>query len=110
MNRRTFLKRTSLAAGAWSAASLLPAPNLLAAGPGNKLNCVQIGCGIRSKTHLEWLVNQSRDNLVAIVDADEKQHAETKRWLQRQGVNPGKVQTFTDYRQMFDKIGKQLDA
>ena len=48
LNRRTFLKRTALAAGAVSAA-----PNLLAArSPSDLLNCVLIGCGGRGMTHL----------------------------------------------------------
>ena len=44
--RRSFLKRTLLTSAAVSASGLLPRPNLLAAsGSGNKVNCVQIGCG-----------------------------------------------------------------
>ena len=58
LNRRSFLKRSALAAGALSAGRLLPVPNLLAApGPGGKLNCVQIGCGGRGMNHLDWLVD-----------------------------------------------------
>ncbi len=61
-------------------------------------------------THLDWLVSTSKDNLVAIVDPDEKQHAKVKRWLRERGEDPEKVQVYLDYRVMFDKIGKQLDA
>jgi predicted dehydrogenase len=111
LNRRSFLKRTALAAGAVSAGHLLPFPNLLAApSPGTKLNCVQIGCGGRGMNHLDWVVTQSQDNLVAIVDADEKNHAKVKRWLAGKGQNLAQLQVFTDYRVMFDKIGKQIDA
>jgi predicted dehydrogenase len=111
MNRRLFLKRTALAAGALSAGQFFPTPNLLAApAPGNKLNCVQIGCGGRAMTHLDWLVNQSQDNVVAIVDPDERRHAVVKRWMQRHGRDADKIQVFTDYRVMFDKIGNQIDA
>src|ERR1039457_7349940 len=89
LNRRSFLKRTALTAGALSAAPLLPFPNLLAApGPGGKLNYVQIGCGGRGMSHLDWLVNQSKDNLVAIVDADQKNHAKVKKWLPEQEQEP----------------------
>src|ERR1035441_8524842 len=110
-NRRSFLKRSALAAGVVSAGGLLPVPNLLAAASGgDKLNVVQIGCGGRGMNHLEWLVTQSKENLVAIVDADEKRHAAVKKWLDGKGPDPDKVQTFTDYRVMFDKIGKQIDA
>jgi Zn-dependent alcohol dehydrogenase len=76
LNRRSFLKCSTLAAGVVSAGGLLPVPNLLAAASaGDKLNVVQIGCGGRGMNHLEWLVKQSKENLVAIVDADEKRHA-----------------------------------
>jgi hypothetical protein len=75
-NRRSFLKRSALAAGAVSAGGILPIPNLLAAASG----------------------------------ADEKRHAAVKKWLEGKGPDPAKVQTFTDYRVMFDKIGKQIDA
>jgi predicted dehydrogenase len=112
LNRRTFLKRAALGTAALSATPLLPGPNLLAAeDPGRKLNCVQIGCGGRGLgAHLDWVVKHSKDNVVAIVDADEKRHAEVKRFLQRNDLDPSKIETFTDYRVMFDKIGKSVDA
>jgi predicted dehydrogenase len=111
LNRRSFLKRAALATGAWSVSPLFSGPSLLAAGsPGRKLNCVQIGCGGRAMTHLDWIVKMSKDNLVAIVDVDEKRHAHVKKWLEQTPQDPAKVQVFTDYRQMFDKIGKQIDA
>src|ERR1035438_1982147 len=104
LNRRSFLKRAALVAGAVSAGGLLPAPNIMAAaGPGAKLNCVQIGCGGRGMNHLDWLVTQSKENLVAIVDADEKNHAKVKAWLQKKEQDTSKLQVFTDYRTMFDK-------
>jgi predicted dehydrogenase len=109
LNRRSFLKKTSLAAGALTVGSLVPQRAFTAAS-GDKLNCVQIGCGGRGMNHLEWFVQQSHENLVAIVDPDEKQHAKVKRWLNGKGADPEKVQTFTDYRVMFDKIGKSIDA
>lgn len=111
LSRRAFLKRSALAAGALSAGGLLPHPNLLAAGTAaNKLNCVQIGCGGRGMNHLEWVVTRANENLVAIVDPDEKRHAAVKRWLQGKNQNTAKLQVFTDYRVMYDKIGKQIDA
>jgi predicted dehydrogenase len=111
LNRRSFLKRSALAAGALSAGGLLPVPHVLgAARPGAKLNCVQIGCGGRGMSHLDWVVTQSKDNLVAIVDADEKNHAKVKAWLQKKEQDPSKLLVFTDYRKMFDQLGKQIDA
>ena len=112
LNRRSFLKRSALVAGAVSAGGFLPGPNILAAArPGAKLNVVQIGCGGRGfGSHLNWLVTQSKDNVVAIVDADEKRLARVEKWMGEKGVDSAKVQTFTDYRVMFDKLGKEIDA
>ena len=50
------------------------------------------------------------DNLVAIVDPDEKRHEAVKRWFQTKQLNCDKLQAFTDYRVMFDKLGKEIDA
>src|SRR5689334_15175527 len=109
LTRRLFLKRTALAAGGISAARVFPGPNLLAAeSTDKKLNCVVIGCGGRGlSAHIDWIVNESKDNLPAIVDPDEKRQAEVKRWLQTKGKDAADLQVFTDYRVMFDKIGKQ---
>jgi predicted dehydrogenase len=111
LNRRSFLKRTAVAAGAVSASQLLTAPNILAASnPGKKLNCVVIGCGGRGMNHLDWVVTRSEDNVLAVVDPDEKQHDKVKRWLKDKVKAPDQVQFFTDYRPMFDKVSKQIDA
>jgi predicted dehydrogenase len=109
--RRTFLKKTALVAGAWSASGIWFAPSLLGAdSPSRKLNCVQIGCGGRGMNHLDWLVNQSKDNVVAIVDPDEKCHAKVKKWLQEKGQDAERLQVFTDYRRMYEKMGKDVEA
>ena len=112
LNRRSFLKRTALAAAALSATRLRPGPNILAAtGTIDKLNCVQIGCGGRGMSaHLDQVVNRHQQNLYAIVDPDASRHVEVKGWLQRHNLDGDKLQVFTDYRPMFDKIGKQIDA
>jgi predicted dehydrogenase len=47
---------------------------------------------------------------VAIVDPDVTKHANVKKWLQGKGGNPDQLQVFTDYRKMFDKVGKNIDA
>lgn len=108
INRRSFLQRAVLATGALSAVQFFPGPNLLrAAGSGDKLNCVVIGCGGRGMSHLAATVDE---NLVAIVDADEKRLVNAQHWLKEKGKDPGKVATFTDYRPMFDQLQKQIDA
>ena len=109
LNRRLFLKRAAATAGALATVPALP--NILrAADAGAKLNCVLIGCGGRGQTHLEEIVINQKQNLVAIVDPLERQHAVVKKWLQGRGQPADKVQAFTDYRKMFDQIGKQVDA
>src|SRR5215468_5723976 len=112
LTRRLFLKRAALTTGTISVARLFPAPNLFAAeSPNSKLNCAVIGCGGRGlSAHIDWIVNQSKDNLVAIVDPDEKRHIEVKRWLTKKEVDCSGLQAFTDYRVMFDKIANQIDA
>ena len=60
--------------------------------------------------HLDWHVLQGKENLIAIVDADEKNHTKVKKWLQKNEQDADKLQTFTDYRVMYDKLGKELDA
>src|SRR5258708_31993978 len=111
LTRRSFIKRSALAAGAFSAVPMFTGLNILAADAGKKLNCVQIGCGGRGlSSHIDWVINHSEDNLVAIVDPDEKRHAEVKRVMKRKELDADKLQVFTDYRVMFDRIGKHIDA
>src|SRR5689334_24727688 len=106
--RRSFLKTSALAGTALS--SLVSVPNILSApNPGSKLNCGIIGCGGRMMNHLDWLLNNSKDNVVAAVDPDEKQHDKIKSYLAKHEGNPERLKVFTDYRQMFDKMGKGLD-
>jgi predicted dehydrogenase len=109
LNRRSFLKSTALAAAGTclSRGQSSAAQNVSAK---EKLNCVQIGCGGRAMNHLEMLVGQAKQNLVAIVDPDEKAHAKVKRYLKEHECDPDKLQVFTDYRRMYDKIGKQIDV
>ncbi len=107
-SRRSFLKRASLTAGALSAAHAFPGPAILqAAARGEKLNCVVIGCGVRGGEHLKAV---SGENLVAIVDVSEKQLAAVQNRLAATRRDRQRVQTFTDYRRMFDATAKQIDA
>lgn len=106
--RRSFLKSTALGAAAVGA---LPLPAIFAAGsPGERLRCALIGCGGRGMNHLDWFAGTSKELLVAIVDPDEKRHAAVKKWLQSRQIAAEDLQVFTDYRQMFDKLGKSVDA
>ena len=110
LNRRSFLKRSALLAGALSTPRILPAATITPPQQNSRLNCALIGCGGRAMTHLEWLANQSKDNLLAIVDPDENRHAAVRAWLEKHQLDSQKPEAFTDYRHMFDKVGNQLDA
>ena len=103
-HRRTFLQRTAMASGALAAARFYPSPSILhAANAGDKLNCVVIGCGGRGKSHLSATASE---NLIAVVDPDEKRSAAAQAGYK----GAGKVQIFADYRPKFDKLSKQIDA
>ena len=104
LTRRSFLKRSALTAGVLSAA---PFNILHAANAGEKVRCVQIGCGGRAMEHLKATFDE---NLVAIVDVDEKRIEAVRKLLADKGRDASKLQVFTDYRKMFDKLGKQCDA
>lgn len=101
--RRSFLKSTALTAGVLAA----PFNILHAANAGDKVRFVQIGCGGRGTYHLGQTLDE---NLVGIVDVDEKQHAKVKKTLSDKGRNVEQLQVFTDYRKMFDKLHKEIDA
>ncbi|MSU59179.1 MAG: Gfo/Idh/MocA family oxidoreductase [Pedosphaera sp.] len=104
LTRRSFLRNSALTAGVLSAA---PFNILTAANAGEKIRCVQIGCGGRAMSHLGATMDE---NLVAIVDVDDKRIGAVNKLLTDKGRDASKVQAFSDYRKMFDKLGKQFDA
>jgi predicted dehydrogenase len=107
-HRRSFLKRTASAAAGLFAVPLLTTPRpVSAAGSGEKVNCAVIGCGARGATHIATAAGQ---NLVALVDVDDKRLDKARALAQSKHVAPERIQVFTDYREMFDKLAKQIDA
>jgi predicted dehydrogenase len=107
-SRRSLLKRAALAAGAVSAAPFLPGPSVVrAATLRSKLACVVIGCGGQGMVHVNVTAHE---NLLAIVEVDEKRIAAVRKSLADKNSAAGEVQAFTDYRRMFDQLGKQIDA
>lgn len=110
-NRRSFLKTAAVASAAASMPGLFSAPNLLAASSElKKLRCVQIGCGGRGMNHLESFLVDGQEKLVAIVDPEEKRHGVVKQWLEKKQIAGENLAAFTDYRRLFDKLGKEFDA
>lgn len=105
-SRRSFLRDVSLAAGTISAAQFIPSL-ARAADSAAKLNCVVIGCGNKGKTHVATAAGQ---NLVALVDADEARLDQARALAKSKHADADRIKTFTDYREMFDKKAKEIDA
>jgi len=101
------IKRRDVLRGALAGAAVGVAPfNILKAGPSpnSKLNIACIGVGGMGSADAYTL--SRTDNVIALCDVDEARH---KRCIAR-FKNLHKVKLWTDYRVMFDKIGKQIDA
>lgn len=102
MNRRTFVKNT-LATGA--AAAALPQFSLGRAGgsPNSRLNIAFIGAGNIAKMAFEGTPDE---NWVALCDVDTTYLDEAKaKYPQAKNAR-----VFRDFREMFDKMGKEIDA
>jgi predicted dehydrogenase len=101
MRRRTFLK----GALATAAVSTLPTRFLLSANTGGKVNLACCGIGNRGKDDVKALYATGLANIVALCDTD-MGAAHTEEILK---MFPN-VPRFQDFRQMFDKMGKDIDA
>ncbi len=101
VNRRTFLKGSLIATAAG-----LPSFNILKAGPSpnSKLNIACIGVGRRGAGVAAGMAGT--DNIVALCDVHESWH---KTAIANQTKLHG-IKLWKDYRVMFDKIGKEIDA
>jgi predicted dehydrogenase len=104
ITRRSFVKGSALAAGVFVSA---PFNILSAENAGEKVRFVQIGCGGRANEHLK---NTMNEHCVALVEVDDRKIPSVKKSLQDKGKDAEKIQVFTDYRKMFDKVGKEIDA
>ena len=97
ISRRTFLQ----ASGAGAAGLYLGGPELVrAAGPNEKLNVACIGVGGQGASNVGGVKSQ---NIIAFCDVDELRAAKTF------DAFP-KVERFTDFRVMFDKLDSKIDA
>ena len=101
LKRRDFLKGT-LAASAIGVAPF----NILKAGPSpnSKLNIACIGVGGQGSGNASYLTRSN--NVIALCDVD---HAWHKQHIKKH-TSLHNVKLWTDYRVMFDRIGKQIDA
>ena len=100
MNRHS--RRTFLAASAAAGATLLPRFSIGQPGPSanSKLNVAAIGVGGRGSANLGGC---QEENIVALCDVDEERGGEAAHRF------PG-ARRFKDYREMFDKMAKEIDA
>jgi predicted dehydrogenase len=101
IKRRDFLKRT-LAASAMGVTHF----NILKAGPSpnSKLNIACIGVGNQGSSNADYLTRSN--NVIALCDVDEAWHG---RAIKNKKSLHG-IKLWKDYRVMFDKIGKDIDA
>jgi len=101
------IKRRDVLKGAAAATAIGAAPfNILRAGPSpnNKLNIACIGVGRMGSADAYTL--SRTDNVMALCDVDKAWHGKhIARFKNLRGVK-----LWTDYRVMFDKIGKEIDA
>ena len=76
---------------------------------GAKMRVAVIGCGARIHSILEPIL---RERVVALVDPDPAQLARVRALGAKlpNAANMEGVRTFADYREMFEKIGDELDA
>lgn len=101
------MKRRDFVRAALGATALGTAPfNIVKAGPSpnSKLNIAAIGVGRQGSDNARTL--SRHDNIIALCDVHESWH---KRAIGRHKVLH-KVKLWKDYRVMFDKIGKEIDA
>ena len=103
IRRREFLKGT-LAASAVGIAPL----NILKAGPSpnSKVNVACIGIGGRGSGNANHLARADDVNVIGLCDVDEDRF---RKCIARKGNLHG-IKFWKDYRVMFDKIGKEIDA
>ena len=101
LRRRDFLK-SAVAASAVGAAPF----NILKAGPSpnSKLNIACIGVGLQGSGNADYLTRSN--NVIALCDVDQAWHARAI----KNKTNLHGIKLWTDYRVMFDKIGKDIDA
>lgn len=103
-SRRSFLKKSIIAGGALTMASS-PLGNILMAKANERVNLAAVGIGNRAAEILGDLYKTGLCNIVALCDVDMgAKHTEA---ILKQFPD---VPRFQDFRQMFDKMGNQIDA
>jgi len=94
MNRRDFVKNSSLTA---AAISILPEQSLFANTSAPKLKIAIIGVGLRGQNHLELLLKRDDVELVAICDVDVRMLDTAKNMISKSGKLMPKIFTGESY-------------
>ena len=107
--KRQKITRRDFLSGAATTAAFTIVPRHVLGGPGRvspseKLNIACIGVGSQGSSNAEYLTRSN--NVIALCDVDEAWH---KKHIQKRTSLHG-IKLWTDYRVMFDKIGKDIDA
>lgn len=100
-SRRSFCKKTTTAA-----IGTMFLPNLFSRSVNNKLNIAVIGVGGQGMVNIAKALRttpENQDNIVALCDVDDTRAARTYE------AYPD-AKRFKDFRVMFDKMGKEIDA
>ena len=104
-SRRRFLKGSAAAAGVAALASVSRGPFVLAQqSPGDKLRVAVIGAAGMGGYSVDCALSE---NLVALVDVDEKNIAKV---MKESVKDTAKPKIFYDYRKMLDECHKDLDV
>jgi predicted dehydrogenase len=115
--RRDFLKATAFVAGAgvWVAVGGKRVLGVEEQSANDKINIACIGCGIGGKGDSDSDQAALHGNIVAICDVDEERRdakaAKTIKNHNKEKITPFKdSKKYTDFRKMFDEMGKDIDA
>ncbi|MGE8291212.1 MAG: Gfo/Idh/MocA family protein [Sphingobacterium sp.] len=99
-SRRDFIKNTALLTGFTIVSNTVLGKKFGHIAPSDKLNIAGIGVGGMGRRNLS---NMKTENIVALCDVDWK-------YAQKTFDDYPKAKRFKDWRQMFDQIGKEIDA
>lgn len=100
MDRRKFIKNTATVAGFSIVSSHVLGKTLGYVAPSDKLNIAGIGVGGMGRRNL---ANMNTENIVALCDVDWK-------YAQKTFDDYPIAKKFKDWREMYDKMGKSIDA
>ena len=104
MKRRDFIKSVTAGVGSMSVLGTHAAPAK------KPLRIAVIGCGDRGIRTL--LPESCKEQVVAIVDPDPLHIKEALEKVRKVAptVDTAKIRTYSDYRKLFEEMGKELDA